>query len=100
MAPLPPDLSRLGDELTAAAARSLERRRRRRLRVGAVGACAVMVALAVLASGTLRPPSRRLLAATPTADATISGVVVRLPDRRPVGVELQVTRPQTVSPAP
>ena len=59
---LPPDLARLGDQITAAAERSLQERRRRgvlgaRLAATAVAAVAV---LAVLAPGGLRSAQRAL----------------------------------------
>jgi hypothetical protein len=54
---LPPDLSRLGDELTRAAARSLAARRHRRALIarGAATAVAGVLAVAVLAPAALGP---------------------------------------------
>jgi hypothetical protein len=54
---LPPDLRRLGDELTGAAARSLDARRHRRALVGRGAAAAVagVLALAVLSPAALGP---------------------------------------------
>lgn len=54
---LPPDLSRLGDQLTAAASRSLAARRHRRalLARGAGAAVAGVLAVAVLAPAALGP---------------------------------------------
>jgi hypothetical protein len=54
---LPPDLSRLGDELTRAAARSLAARRHRRALIarGAATAVAGVLAVAVLSPAALGP---------------------------------------------
>jgi hypothetical protein len=54
---LPPDLSRLGDELTGAAARSLDARRHRRALIGRGAATAVagLLAFAVLSPAALGP---------------------------------------------
>jgi hypothetical protein len=54
---LPPDLSRLGDQLTAAAARSLAARRHRRRLVarGVATAVAGVLAIAVLSPAALGP---------------------------------------------
>jgi hypothetical protein len=85
MFPLPPDLSRLGDELTAAAGRALdERRRRRRLRARiCVSALSGILAIAVLAPTALSPG---LQLATPFAEEAAGAVLARPPDRRPVEV--------------
>jgi hypothetical protein len=72
--PLPPDLDRLGDQLTVAAARELAARRRRRELVARLAATAVaaVLATAALAPGGLgsadSPPAARhvLLALAPT----------------------------------
>jgi hypothetical protein len=81
MVPMPPDLSRLGDELTAAATRAVvERRsRRRRLARALTSAAAGLLSLVVLAPAALTPDGQRaaLLGATDT-------VLVRLPERPPV----------------
>jgi hypothetical protein len=81
MVPMPPDLSRLGDELTAAASRAVaeRRRRRRRLARALTSAAAGLLTLVVLAPAALTPDGQRasLLGAT---DATL----VRLPARPPV----------------
>jgi hypothetical protein len=60
---LPPDLSRLGDELTGAAARVLDARRHRRalLARGAATAVAGVLALAVLSPAALGPAQTRPL---------------------------------------
>jgi hypothetical protein len=80
MGPLPPDLSRLGDELTAAAARALDERRRRRrmLSRGCASALSGVLAIAVLAPAALSPgpPS-----ATSLRGEAMSAVLVRLPAR-------------------
>jgi hypothetical protein len=57
---LPPDLTRLGDELTGAVARAVEARRRRRalLTRGAATAVAGVLAIAVLAPAALGPAAR------------------------------------------
>jgi hypothetical protein len=103
MVVLPPDLSRLGDELTAATARALDERRRRRHRAARASACVVagIVSLAALAptwtgqdprsammplAGTLdtvlvRPPDRPPLM---RAEAAVEMVLVRPPDRPPL----------------
>jgi hypothetical protein len=83
MVPLPPDLSRLGDELTAAAARAVAERRSRRRRCARAltSAAAGLASLVVLAPAALTPDSGgRSLLAQESADA----VLVRPPDRRPV----------------
>jgi hypothetical protein len=69
---LPDDLSRLGDDLTAAATRRIgARRRRARLAIRlATSAAAAAVALAALAPGALAPSARdgyTLLASGPAA---------------------------------
>jgi hypothetical protein len=102
MVPLPEDLSRLGDELTAAAVRALEERRRRRRLLARGCACAVsgLLTLAVLAPAALTPghadgmfasdASNTLLVRlpdrppVPAARGSDDGVLVRLPDRRPL----------------
>jgi hypothetical protein len=83
MVPLPDDLSRLGDELTAAAGRALDERRRRRRLLARSSASALsgIVAFAVLAPAALSPG---LQSATPFAQEAMSAVLVRPPDRRPV----------------
>jgi len=82
MVPLPEDLSRLGDELTAAAGRTLDERRRRRrlLARGSASALSGVLVFAVLAPAALSPG---LESATPLASDAMS-VLVRPPDRRPV----------------
>ena len=83
MFPLPPDLSRLGDELTAATARAgAERRRKRRLlaRICA-SALSAIFAIAVLTPAALGPG---LQLASPFAQEDDSTVLARTPDRRPV----------------
>jgi hypothetical protein len=83
MVPLPEDLSRLGDELTAAAGRTLDERRRRRrlLARGSASALSGVLVFAVLAPAALSPGPQ---AATPFAQEAMSAVLVRPPDRRPV----------------
>ena len=83
MFPLPPDLSRLGDELTAAAGRALvERRRRRRLAARTcASAMSAVLAIAVLAPSTLSPG---LQLASPLAEEASGTLLLRPPDRRPV----------------
>jgi hypothetical protein len=104
MVHMPPDLSRLGDELTAAAARAVaeRRRRRRRLAHGAATAAAALLSVVVLAPAALSPDSgtgpllaRRTAEALPIrpperppyllarATPDIGVEPVRLPDRRP-----------------
>jgi hypothetical protein len=89
MVPLPEDLSRLGDELTAAASRTLDERRRRRRLLARGGASAVsgILACAVLAPAALSPG---LQSATPFAQEAMN-VLVRPPDRRPVLVAREVS---------
>jgi hypothetical protein len=105
MVVLPPDLSRLGDELTAAAARTVAERRRRRRRVlrAMSSAAAGILTVVILApaalspdSGTasllardgadtlvIRPPAKRPV--TLVREAPVHGVVLaRPPDRRPL----------------
>jgi hypothetical protein len=86
MFPLPPDLSRLGDELTAAAGRALDARRRRQRLLARTCASllAGILAIAVLAPAALSPGSQL---APPVAQEASSTVLARPPDRRPVGVE-------------
>jgi hypothetical protein len=78
---LPPDLSRLGDELTGAVARSVEARRRRRalLARGSATAVAGILAVAVLAPAALGPAAR-----TPAKAAGSDGaeVLATLPIHR------------------
>jgi hypothetical protein len=83
MVPLPEDLSRLGDELTAAAGRTLDERRRRRrlLTRGGASALSGVLVFAVLAPAALSPG---LQSATPFAQEAMNAVLVRPPDRRPV----------------
>jgi DMSO/TMAO reductase YedYZ molybdopterin-dependent catalytic subunit len=89
MVPLPEDLSRLGDELTAAAGRTLDERRRRRrlLARGGASALAGVLAIAVLAPAALSPG---LESAPPLASEAMRAVLVRPPDRRPVLVAREV----------
>jgi hypothetical protein len=81
MVPMPPDLSRLGDELTAATSRAVAERRsrRRRLARALTSAAAGLLSLVVLAPAALTPDGQRasLLGAT-------ESVLVRLPARPPV----------------
>jgi membrane associated rhomboid family serine protease len=79
MVPLPPDLSRLGDELTAAAVRALDERRRRRRMLARCCACAIagLLTLAFLAPAALSPGRSGAILAT-------EGVLIRLPERPPV----------------
>jgi hypothetical protein len=95
MVPLPEDLSRLGDELTAAAGRTLEERRRRRrlLARGSASALSGILAIAVLAPAALGPG---LQSATPFAQEAMSAVLVRPPDRRPVLVAREAPVPGVV----
>ena len=83
MVPLPEDLSRLGDELTVAASRTLEERRRRRRLLARGGASALsgIMAIAIMAPAALSPG---LQSATPFAAQEAMNVLVRPPDRRPV----------------
>jgi hypothetical protein len=85
MFPLPPDLSRLGDELTAAAGRALDERRRRRRLLARICASALsgILAIAVLAPSALSPG---LQLASPFAQEATGTVLARPPDRRPVQV--------------
>jgi hypothetical protein len=55
--PLPPDLSRLGDQLSAATVRAHERARRRKVALARLGVTGVAAALAlgVFAPGVLHP---------------------------------------------
>ena len=93
MSPLPPDLSRLGDELTAAAGRALDERRRRRRLLARICASAVsgILAIAVLAPAALSPG---LQLASPFAEEAGGTVLARPPDRRPVLVAREA--PETV----
>jgi hypothetical protein len=80
---LPPDLSQLGDELTAAAARAVAERRRRRRRVARAltsGAAGLLTVLA-LAPATLSPDGRT---ASLLARGTQDTLVLRLPEHPPV----------------
>jgi hypothetical protein len=76
---LPPDLSRLGDELIGAAARSLAARRHRRALIarGAATAVAGVLALAVLSPATLGPAQLvpQPLGATAAAPILVSDTV-------------------------
>jgi hypothetical protein len=60
MSVLPPDLSRLGDELQDATDRALRRRRRRLERAGRLGLCGLagVIVLAAAAPGPLAPGER------------------------------------------
>jgi hypothetical protein len=82
MVPIPPDLSRLGDELQAAAARAAAERRNRRRRLGRAltSAAAGLLTVVVLAPAALGPES----GATSLLTAESGNVLVRPPDRRPV----------------
>jgi len=93
MFPLPPDLSRLGDELTAATARALDERRRQRRLLARICASALsaIVAIAVLAPAALSPG---LQLASPLVQEDVSTVLARPPDRRPVLVARE--EPETV----
>jgi hypothetical protein len=93
MFPLPPDLSQLGDELTAAAGRSLAERRRRRRLLARICASAVsgILAIAVAAPAALSPG---LQLASPFAQGAAGAVLARPPDRRPV--EMAREAPETV----
>jgi hypothetical protein len=81
MVVLPPDLSRLGDEITAAATRAVNERRRRYRRASRACACVVagLVSLAVLAPTGAGPDPRSL----PLVGA-LDTVLVRPPDRPPL----------------
>jgi hypothetical protein len=81
MVPLPEDLSRLGDELTAAAGRTLDERRRRRRLLARGGASALsgVLAIAVLAPAALSPGAQSRVASEVTGS-----FVVRPPERPPV----------------
>jgi len=76
---LPPDLSRLGDELTRAAARSLAARRHRRALIarGAATVVAGVLAIAVLSPAALGPAqlSPRPLAESGVAPTLVSDTV-------------------------
>jgi len=93
MSPLPPDLSQLGDELTAAAGRALAERRRRRRLLARICASAVsgVLAIAVLAPAALSPGPQM---ASPFAEEASSTVLARPPDRPPVLVAREA--PETV----
>jgi hypothetical protein len=75
---LPPDLSRLGDELTSATARALAARRHRRalLGRGAATALAGVLAIAVLSPAALGPAqlAPRQLAESPAPSLVASDV--------------------------
>jgi hypothetical protein len=94
MAALPPDLSRLGDELTAAAARVLEERRRRRRRLAGAsatataGVAAALVCFAVLTPGTPAPERQWAMRLTtmPLASRSLGAVVPSPPARPPAAV--------------
>jgi hypothetical protein len=93
MSPLPPDLSQLGDELTAAAGRALAERRRRRRLLARTCASAVsgVLAIAVLAPAALSPG---LQLASPFAEEASGAVLARPADRPPVLVAREA--PETV----
>jgi hypothetical protein len=94
MAALPPDLSRLGDELTAATTRALEERRRRRRRLTRALAIAVASAGAALMCFAILPPTPSApaperqwamrLTTMPLDSQSLYAVVPSPPDR-PVG---------------
>jgi hypothetical protein len=87
MAHLPPDLARLGDELAAAAARSLRARRRRVVlaaRWGVTAAGALLVA-AVLAAGALAPGRPAGPAATLPAFAALESAGLHVNCDQPRG---------------
>ena len=83
MVVLPPDLSRLGDEITAAATRAVNERRRRYRRASRACACvaAGLVSLAVLAPTGAGPDPRSAM--SPLVGA-LDTVLVRPPDRPPL----------------
>jgi hypothetical protein len=92
MVPLPPDLSRLGDELTAATARALDQRRRRRRLVARAAACALAGMLTIIAlAPTAVSPAQR--SAALLAQEPMHTVLVRLPDRPPLLRPHEQTRP-------
>jgi hypothetical protein len=83
MVVLPPDLSRLGDELAAAAARAVaERHRRRRRMVRAMSSAAA----AILTVVTLAPAALSPDAGTAGSLLARDTLLVRPPAKRPVGV--------------
>jgi hypothetical protein len=88
MVVLPPDLSRLGDELTAAAARTVAERRRRRRRIARAmsSAAAGILTVVTLAPAALSPDS------VTASLAPQDSVLVRLPDRRPLPFVAQPRR--------
>jgi hypothetical protein len=87
MAHLPPDLARVGDELAAAAARSLRDRRRRAVvaaRWGLTAAGALLVA-AVLAASALAPGRHAAPAATLPAFAALDSAGLHVNCDQPRG---------------
>jgi hypothetical protein len=92
MVPLPPDLSRLGDELTAAAGRALDERRRRRRLLARAAACslAAILTLVLLAPASLSPDSR---SAAPRAREPMATALASPPD----ALRLTLPRAQTVT---
>jgi hypothetical protein len=90
MFPLPPDLSRLGDELPAAVGRARDERRRRRRLLARICASALsgIFAMALLAPAALNPELRL---AAPFAQEAAATVLARPPDRPPVQVASEVT---------
>jgi hypothetical protein len=97
MFPLPPDLSRLGDELTAAAARALDERHRQRRLVARIcaSALAAVLAIAFLTPAALSPGLRL---ASPFAQEATGTVLVRPPERRPVLVAREAPEPLVARP--
>jgi hypothetical protein len=90
MFPLPPDLSRLGDELTAAVGRARDERRRRRRLLARICASALsgIFAMALLTPAGLNPELRL---AAPFAQEAAATVLARPPDHPPVQVASEVT---------
>ena len=89
MAALPPDLSRLGDALTAATAYALEkRRRRRRLLVHAsASVSAALACFAILVPAEPAPEPQQWamrLVTMPLAARSLDAVVPSPPARRPL----------------
>jgi hypothetical protein len=79
---MPPDLSRLGDELTAATSRAVaeRRNRRRRLTRALTSAAAGLLSLVVLAPAALSPDGQRSVLVRDAPDT----LVIRPPERPPV----------------
>ena len=97
MLPVRSDLSRLGDELTAAAARAHDARRRQRRLLSRICASAVsaVLAIAVLAPDAVGPGLRL---ASPAIQEDFGAVVSGPPERPPILVarevpEILITRP-------